>query len=441
MNCRKYWLLVGGTLLLSLLALPQAVFAGQLDSGDTAWVITATALVLFMTLPGLAMFYAGLVPSKNVLSMYMQCFGITALVTVLWIVFGYSIVFDSTGMAAGERGLHAFIGGFGKVFLRGVTPDALTGTIPEPIFVAFQLTFAIITPALMVGAYVERVKFQAVLILSGVWLIVVYAPVCHWIWGGGWLSALGIMDFAGGLVVHTTAGVSALVIAVMVGGRRGFPNQIHPPHNPGMTAAGAALLWVGWFGFNGGSQLAADGSAGMAIAATHIAAAAAAVTWSATEWIKFGKTSVVGAATGVIAGLATVTPASGFIGPVGALILGVAAGAVCFFATELVKQRWKIDDSLDVFAVHGVGGMLGSLLVAGLAVGALGGNGLAENMTIAKQFGVQVVGLLATAAWSALATFAIVKITAALTGGLRVDEEDELVGLDLAAHGERGYDF
>ena len=415
--------------------LPQPAWAAEaaFSAGDSAWIIVASALVLLMTLPGLAMFYAGLVRSQAVLSVIMQCFAITCVASLLWLILGYSLAFaDSVG---------GIIGGLGKAFFAGVTRDALTGSIPEIVFAVFQMTFAIITPALMVGAYVERVKFQAVLILSGVWLIVVYAPVCHWIWGGGWLSALGIMDFAGGLVVHTTAGVSALVIAVMLSGRRGFPNQIHPPHNPGMTAAGAALLWVGWFGFNGGSQLAADGNAGMAIAATHIAAAAGAATWSATEWIKFGKTSVVGAATGVIAGLATVTPASGFIGPVGALILGVAAGAVCFFATKLVKQRWKIDDSLDVFAVHGVGGMLGSLLVAGLAVGALGGNGLAENMTIAKQFGVQVVGLLATAAWSALATFAIVKITAALTGGLRVDEEDELVGLDLASHGERGYDF
>ena len=425
--------LVLGIVLACAVPVPGWAADAAFSAGDSAWVIIASALVLLMTLPGLAMFYAGLVRSQAVLSVIMQCFAITCLASLLWLVLGYSLAFaDSVG---------GIIGGLGKVFFAGVTPDALSGSIPEIVFAVFQMTFAVITPALMAGAYVERVKFQAVLILSGCWLILVYAPVCHWIWGGGWLGALGVMDFAGGLVVHATAGVSALVIATMLGGRRGFPNQLHPPHNPGMTAAGAAMLWVGWFGFNGGSQLAADGGAGMAIAATHIAAAAAAATWSAIEWIKFGKTSLVGAATGVIAGLATVTPASGFIGPVGALILGVAAGAVCFFATELVKQRWKIDDSLDVFAVHGVGGMLGTLLVAVLAVGALGGGGLSEDMTIAKQFGVQVVGLVATVLWSALATFAIVKVTAALTGGLRVDEEDELVGLDLATHGERGYDF
>ena len=279
------------------------------------------------------------------------------------------------------------------------------------------------------------------LLISGAWLLVVYSPVCHWVWGGGWLAGLGVMDFAGGLVVHLTAGVSALVIAVVLGARRGFPNQVHPPHSPGLTAVGAGLLWVGWFGFNGGSQLAADGGAGMAIAVTHISAATAAIVWGAIEWIKFGKTSLVGAATGVIAGLATITPASGFVGPVGALILGAAAGLICFFATELVKSKWEIDDSLDVFAVHGVGGMIGVVLVSALAVGAFGGAGLAENVTIARQLGVQVIGLIATAAWSAVATFVLVKVADLLVGGMRVDEEDELVGLDLATHGERGYDL
>ncbi len=425
--------LVLGIVLACAAPVPGWAAEPAFSAGDSAWIIVASALVLLMTLPGLAMFYAGLVRSQAVLSVIMQCFAITCLASLLWLALGYSLAFtESVG---------GFIGGLDKVFFANVTPEVVSGSIPEIVFAVFQMTFAVITPALMVGAYVERVKFQAVLILSGFWLILVYAPVCHWIWGGGWLGALGVMDFAGGLVVHCTAGVSALVIAMVLGNRRGFPNQVHPPHNPGMTAVGAAMLWVGWFGFNGGSQLAADGGAGMAIAVTHIAAAAAAVTWSAIEWIKFGKTSLIGAATGVIAGLATVTPASGFIGPVGGLVLGVAAGAICFFATDLVKQNWKIDDSLDVFAVHGVGGMLGTLLVAVLAVGALGGRGLAEGMTIPKQFGVQAVGLVATALWSALVTFAIVKATAALTGGLRVDEEDEMVGLDLATHGERGYDL
>ena len=427
--------LVGLLIIILVCAAPgpgRAAEAG-LSAGDTAWIIAASALVLLMTLPGLAMFYAGLVRSQAVLSVIMQCFAITCVASLLWLAIGYSLAFsDSVG---------GIIGGLDKAFFAGVTPEALSGSIPEIVFAVFQMTFAVITPALMVGAYVERIKFQAVLILSGSWLILVYSPVCHWIWGGGWLGALGVIDFAGGLVVHATAGVSALVIVAFLGGRRGFPNQLHPPHNPGMTAAGAAMLWVGWFGFNGGSQLAADGGAGMAIAVTHIAAATAAATWLAIEWIKFGKTSLIGTATGVIAGLAAVTPASGFIGPAGALILGAAAGALCFFATELVKQRWNIDDSLDVFAVHGVGGMLGTLLVSVLAVGALGGRGLADGMTIFQQLGAQAIGLVATVLWAALATLVIVKITAALTGGLRVDEEDELVGLDLATHGERGYDF
>ncbi|MBC6407034.1 MAG: ammonium transporter [Rhodobacteraceae bacterium] len=405
----------------------------DLSAGDTAWIIVATALVLFMTLPGLAMFYAGLVRSQAVLSVIMHCLAIACLVSLLWLVVGYSLAFgDSMG---------GVIGGLGKGFFAGVTRDALSGSIPEVVFAVFQMTFAIITPALIVGAYVERIKFASVLILSGAWVLLVYVPVCHWIWGGGWLGTLGVMDFAGGLVVHATSGVSALVIAALLGRRHGFPDHTHPPHNPGMTAVGAAMLWVGWYGFNGGSQLAADGGAGMAIASTHIAAAAAALTWLAIEWIKFGKMSLIGTAVGVIAGLATVTPASGFIGPLGALIIGVAAGGACFVATLMVKQRWKIDDSLDVFAVHGVGGMLGVLLVAVLAAEGLGGVGLAEGMTVTSQLGIQVIGLLATVLWAALATFVIVKITAALTGGLRVREEEELEGLDYTAHGEQGYNF
>ena len=402
-----------------------------LNAGDTAWVMGASALVLLMTLPGLAMFYAGLVRSQAVLSVVMHCLATACLASVLWLILGYSLAFGSD--------IGGVIGGLDKVLFSGVTTDTMRGSIPEIVFIIFQMMFAVITPALIVGAYVERIKFPTVLIVSSAWLILVYAPVCHWVWGGGWLATLGVMDFAGGLVVHATAGISALVIASVLGERRGFPDHVHPPHNPGMTAVGAALLWVGWFGFNGGSQLAADGGAGMAIAVTHISASSAAIVWSIIEWVKFGKPSLVGAVTGVIAGLATITPASGFVGPGGALILGVAAGVICFFATQLVKRVWRIDDSLDVFAVHGVGGIGGSLLVAVLAVTALGGSGLAESMTIAKQLGVQAIGVAAVVAWSGFCTFLIIKASGALTGGLRVSEDDEQTGLDIAAHAERGY--
>lgn len=428
-------ILFGAGLAAALFASPALAQDAAADSGDTAWIIVATALVLLMTLPGLAMFYAGLVRSQAVLSVVVHCFAIACLSSVLWLAVGYSLSFgESVG---------GLFGGLDKAFFASVAPGDLwpDTTIPEIVFAVFQMTFAVITPALIVGAYVERIKFPVVLMASGAWLLVVYSPICHWVWGGGWLYGLGVMDFAGGLVVHLSAGVSALVIAAQLGSRRGFPNATHPPHNPGMTAIGAGLLWVGWFGFNGGSQLAADGGAGMAIAVTHIAAATAAIVWGAIEWIKFGKTSIVGAATGVIAGLATITPASGFVGPIGALVLGAVAGAVCFFATEVVKQTWSIDDSLDVFAVHGVGGLIGTLLVSGLALASFGGGGLEEGVTVARQLGVQAIGALAVAAWSALATFAIVKAAGALCGGLRVDEEDELLGLDLATHGERGYDL
>ncbi len=421
--------------LLATWMLPVPAWANEttLNGGDTAWIIVATALVLLMTLPGLAMFYAGLVRAQAVLSVVMQCLAIACVTSLLWLAVGYSLAFDTT--------VAGVVGGLGKSFFSGVTSASMSGSIPEIVFAMFQMTFAIITPALIVGAYPERMKFPAVLIFSGFWVLLVYAPVCHWIWGGGWLSDLGVKDFAGGLVVHTTAGISALLLAGALGARRGFPQQLYPPHNPGMTAIGACLLWVGWFGFNGGSQLAADGGAGMAIATTHIAAATAAIVWSGIEWIRFGKASLVGAATGVIAGLATITPASGFVGPLGGVVLGASAGLVCFFATEIVKQTWSIDDSLDVFAVHGVGGMLGTLLVSILAVAALGGHGLGDGITIGKQLTAQIIGLVATVAWSAFATFVIIKVTGALTGGLRVEEEDELVGLDLATHGERGYDL
>ena len=359
-----------------------------MNSGDTAWVLASTALVLLMTLPGLALFYGGLVRSRSVLSVMMQCFAIAAAATILWLVIGYSLSFgDDLGGGV--------LGGAGKVFFDGVNADAQQGSIPEIVFAMFQMTFAIITPALIVGAYVERIKFPAVLLISAAWVLLVYSPICHWVWGSGWLQEMGVMDFAGGLVVHLSAGVSALVIAFMLGRRQGFPGQLQPPHNPGMTAAGAALLWVGWFGFNGGSQLAADGGAGMAIAATHIAAAAGAASWSAVEWLKFGRPSLVGAATGVIAGLATVTPASGFVGPAGGLILGAVAGVVCFFAVEVVKGRLKIDDSLDVFAVHGVGGAIGVVLVSVLSAAALQGGGVSvESGSMLEQLGVQALAVV-----------------------------------------------
>lgn len=413
---------------------PDAAFAAdQLNSGDTAWIITATALVLFMTLPGLALFYGGLVRSRNVLSVLMHCVAIACLMSVLWLIIGYSLSFTD------GAGANDLIGGLSRMFLAGVGTEALSGTIPENVFFSFQMTFAIITPALMVGAYVERIKFSAVLILSSLWLIVVYAPVTHWVWGGGWLAQMGVMDFAGGLVVHATAGISSLVIVKALGARHGFPNDVAPPHNPGMVAMGACMLWVGWFGFNGGSALAANGGAGMALTVTHIAAATASLVWMLIEWKKYGKPSLVGLVTGTIAGLATITPASGFVGPIGALIIGVAAGLVCFKMVQIVKTAWKLDDSLDVFAVHGVGGSLGTILVAFLCAPMFGGLGLPEGKTMFDALGVQALGLAATVAWSAIATFILVKITAGLTGGIRVREDDELEGLDITNHGETAY--
>ncbi|MDE0727204.1 MAG: ammonium transporter [Alphaproteobacteria bacterium] len=419
---------------LSLLSFPSFAAETALSGGDTAWILTSTALVLFMTLPGLAMFYGGLVRSNNVLSVLMHCFAIACLASIIWVVGGYALAFGDGGAA------QAWIGGTEKWFLLGIGPDALSGSIPEILFVAFQMTFAIITPALIVGAYVERIKFSAVMMFSGLWLIFVYAPVCHWVWGGGWLADLGVMDFAGGIVVHVTAGSSALLLAKMLGGRRGFPKELRPPHNPGMTMIGAAMLWVGWFGFNAGSALAADGSASMAMMVTHISAATASITWAFLEWRRYGKASLVGIVTGMVAGLATITPASGFVGPVGALFIGLSAGIVCHFAVEWVKQKIQIDDSLDVFAVHGVGGALGTLLTAVFATASLGGMGLAEGTTMGSQFGVQVIGVVAVLAWSLVISFIIIKITSA-TMGLRITDEAEIEGLDLGSHGERGYDI
>ena len=419
--------------LLTILSPDVAHAADELNPGDTAWIITATALVLFMTLPGLALFYGGLVQSRNVLSVLMHCVAIACLMSVVWLVIGYSLSFTD------GAGANKLIGGFSRLFLAGVGTDTLSGSIPENVFFSFQMTFAVITPALMVGAYVERIKFSSVLILSALWLICVYAPVTHWVWGGGWLADMGVMDFAGGLVVHATAGISSLVIVKALGARHGFPSDVAPPHNPGMVAMGACMLWVGWFGFNGGSALAADGAAGMALTVTHIAAATASLVWMLIEWKKYGKPSLVGLVTGTIAGLATITPASGFVGPIGALIIGVAAGLVCFKMVQVVKTAWKLDDSLDVFAVHGVGGSLGTILVAVLCTPAFGGLGLPEGATVGSALGVQAIGLVATVVWSAVVTFILVKITAGLTGGLRVREDDELEGLDITSHGETAY--
>ena len=418
--------------------LPGEAFAQDvLSSGDTAWIMTSTALVLFMTLPGLALFYGGLVTSKNVLSVLMQCFGIATLMSVVWLVLGYSIAFDQG---------NTWWGGLGKSFFTGIPAETLSGSIPEKFFFMFQMTFAIITPALIVGAYVERMKFSAVLLFSGLWLVFVYAPSTHWIWGGGLLSDLGwaseslkgvgTMDFAGGLVVHTNAGIAAIVVAKVLGNRRGFPNELRPPHNPGMVMIGAAMLWVGWFGFNGGSALAANGGAGMAIAATHISAAAACLVWISIEWIKFGKPSLVGIATGAIAGLATITPGSGFVGPVGALIYGALAGLICFSIINVVKNTWKIDDSLDVFAVHGVGGILGILLTSFFADSSLGGMGLAEGVSMGTAFTGQLLATVVTVIWAGVASFIIVKFVQTIVG-LRVDNEEETEGLDLTYQGTR----
>jgi len=406
--------------------------AASINSGDTAWILTSTALVLFMTIPALGLFYGGLVRAKNILSVLMHCISIAAMVSILWLIVGYSIAF-----APGT----AFFGGLSKAFLLGVDRGAVwpdTG-IPETVFFMFQMTFAIITPALIVGAYVERIRFSAVLLFSGLWLLFVYAPVTHWVWGGGWLSALGAMDFAGGIVVHVTAGVSALVIAKMLGPRDGFPDHVHPPHAPWMVMIGAAMLWVGWFGFNAGSALSAGTDAGMAMLVTHISAATATLVWMGIEWRKYGKPSLVGAVTGTIAGLATITPASGYVGPLAALIIGSAAGFVCFLMVEVVKGRWKIDDSLDVLAVHGIGGALGTLLVALLA-GLPGGSGVSEGNTVITQFGVQLLGVVVTGVFSALATWILVKLTKALVG-LRVSREEEIEGLDYTTHGETGYNL
>ncbi|MBA6364602.1 ammonium transporter [Colwellia sp. BRX8-4] len=423
-------------LLLSAVALPSFASNDELNGANTAWILTSTALVLMMTLPGLALFYGGLVRRKNILSILMQCFSIAALSSILWFVVGYSLAF-------GEG--NAWIGDFSKVLMMGITKETLVGDIPESLFALFQMTFAVITPALIIGAYAERMKFSAVLIFSGLWLLAVYAPVTHWVWGGGWLGQMGIYDFAGGIVVHITCGVAALVAAVVLGPRYGFPRTPMLPHNLTMTITGAGLLWVGWFGFNGGSALAANGDAAMAMLVTHLSASAGALTWAAIEWKKFGKASVLGAVTGMVAGLGTITPASGFVGPGGALVIGISAGFICFYSTVYIKQKLKIDDSLDVFPVHGVGGILGTLLAgvfSSTELGAFSGYGYAEGITtMLGQVSVQLVGIGTVIVYTAVVSYVLFKLVSLMTKGLRVDKEQEITGLDLIEHDESGYNL
>ncbi len=418
----------------ALLLAPGLAVADDLDGASTAWIITSTALVLFMTLPGLALFYGGLVRSKNVLSVLMQCFGICCLASIFWVFVGYSLAFSEG---------NALVGGLSNAMLANVSESSLSGGLPESVFLMFQMTFAIITPALVIGGFAERTRFSAVMLFSAGWLLLVYAPVTHWVWGGGWLQQLGLLDFAGGTVVHITAGVAALVSALVIGPRRGFPTTAMPPHNMTMTVTGAGMLWVGWFGFNAGSALAANGDAGMAMLVTHISAATAALVWMGLEWVRFGKPSMLGIVTGMVAGLGTITPASGFVGPMGAMVIGFCAGILCFYATMTVKRVWKIDDSLDVFPVHGVGGILGTLAAGVFASSELGlfsGQGLAEGRTIASQLGVQAIGVLATGAYTAVVTFALLKLVD-IVSGLRVTPEEESQGLDISLHNESGYDI
>jgi Amt family ammonium transporter len=424
-----------GALVAGLLGLlPSLTMAedAALNSGDTAWMLTSTALVLFMTIPGLALFYAGMVRSKNVLSVMMQCFAITALVTVLWAIAGYSIAFSDGG------DLNGYWGGLGKAFLSGVNVDALSGTIPETVFMTFQMTFAIITPALIVGAFAERMKFSAMLWFMGLWLLVVYAPICHWVWGGGWLGNMGVLDFAGGTVVHINAGIAGLVACLVMGKRKGYPTTAMPPHNLGYTVMGASMLWVGWFGFNAGSELAADGTAGMAMAVTQIATATAALAWMFAEWFSHGKPSVLGIASGAVAGLVAITPASGTAGPMGAILIGAAAGVGCYLAAAKLKRAIGYDDSLDAFGVHAIGGIIGAMLTGVCVDASLGGAGLDEGVTIGSQLVTQSIGVGATLVYTGVVSLVLLKIVDVVIG-LRVTEEQETEGLDTALHDERGY--
>jgi len=432
MNCFKG--LNRGIVSILLLLLPTLALADGLDKGDTSWILTSTALVLFMTLPGLALFYGGLVRTKNSLSILMQCFTIACIITIIWVAYGYSMSFSDGGA------MNAWVGGLSNAFLAEVGRDSMSGTIPETVFVMFQLTFAIITPALIIGGFAERMRFSSMILFSVFWVTFVYFPVCHWVWGGGWLAEKGALDFAGGMVVHITAGVGAIVAATVMGNRNGFPDTPMKPHNLTMTVTGACMLWVGWFGFNAGSALAANGDAGMAMLVTHISAACGSLAWMFMEWYKHGKPSVLGIVTGMVAGLGTITPASGFVGPMGAMIIGFSAGIICFYATLFIKRSLKIDDSLDVFPVHGVGGILGTILAGILIASQFGGAGLADGMTIGSQVGVQITGAIATLAWTALATFVILKLVDSMTG-LRVTDDNESEGLDISQHDEVGYDL
>ena len=425
-------------LILPLLSSAPAL-ADDFSGADTAWMLTSTALVLFMTIPGLSLFYAGLVRVKNVLSVLMQCFALTALMSVLWFVIGYTLAFGSSGVEQGP-----WIGDLGNLFLAKVTMDSMSGSIPETLFVMFQLTFAVITPALIVGGFAERMRFSAMLIFSSLWLVLVYAPICHWVWGGGWLGSMGLQDFAGGSVVHITAGVAALIAATSMGGRRGFGTTAMPPHNLTMTVTGAGMLWVGWFGFNAGSAVAADSSAAMAMLVTHLSAACGSLAWMTMEWLRHGKPSVLGIVTGMVAGLGTITPASGSVGPAGAVVIGLSAGVICYFATITLKNRLNIDDSLDVFPVHGVGGMLG-LFMAGIfcspALGIFSGNGFSDGVTtIGGQLGIQLTGIAATFVYTAIVSWVLLRVVDAIVT-VRVDQEDETAGLDIVLHDERGYDL
>ncbi|MCQ4244587.1 ammonia channel protein [Stutzerimonas decontaminans] len=438
MTLRKF---AGLGALLSLIS-PGLALAQEatLDSGDTAWMLTATALVLFMTIPGLALFYGGMVRSKNILSVMMQCFAVTGLMSILWMVYGYSLAFDTTGMEAGVTNFNSFVGGLDRAFLSGLTPDSLVGAFPESVFITFQMTFAIITPALIVGAFAERMKFSAMLVFMGVWFTLVYAPIAHMVWGGdgGLMWDWGVLDFAGGTVVHINAGIAGLVACLVLGKRKGYPTTPMAPHNLGLTLVGAAMLWVGWFGFNAGSAIAANGTAGMAMLVTQIATAAAALGWMFAEWIGHGKPSALGIASGVVAGLVAITPAAGTVGPMGALVIGLVSGVVCFFCATSLKRKLGYDDSLDAFGVHGIGGIVGALLTGVFAAPMLGGFGEVEN--IGLQLWIQFKGVLFTVVYTAIVTYLILKAID-LVMGLRVNEEQETIGLDLSLHNERGYNL
>ena len=438
MTLRKF---AGLGALLSL-ATPGLAMADEvvLNSGDTSWMLISSVLVLFMTIPGLALFYGGMVRSKNILSVMMQCFAITGLISLLWVIYGYSLVFDVTGMEQGVVNFNSFIGGLSKAFLAGVTPASLSYAVPESVFIMFQLTFAIITPALIVGAFAERMKFSAMLVFMGIWFTLVYAPIAHMVWSGngGLLWDWGVLDFAGGTVVHINAGIAGLVACIVLGKRKGYPTTSMAPHNLGYTLMGAAMLWVGWFGFNAGSAVAANGTAGMAMLVTQIATAAAALGWMFAEWLTHGKPSALGIASGVIAGLVAITPAAGTCGPMGAIIIGLSSGVICFFCATSLKRKLGYDDSLDAFGVHGIGGIVGALLTGVFAAPALGGFGTVED--IPGQLFIQFKGVAFTVIYTAIVTFVILKVLD-MVMGLRVSEEEEAVGLDLSLHNERGYNL